>query len=500
MLMKFSTTALLVALGALLVVAQDLPSTFPHDYPGKPRGDFSPAYQSYFEVKKPLPNVTFNAGRSFAGNIPVQRAGHPNDTLFFWAFEKQRGSLTAAANQRSNEPWGIWLNGGPGTSSMYGALFENGPIRVNSDYSISSNNFSWNKVADYFWIDQPVGTGFSTAAQQGYAADEDQIGRDFLGFLANLVKVFPSLATRPLHLTGESYAGVYIPYILKTYFSMANPPVKIAKIVIGNGAIAEEQVFELLPALSVIETFPQIIGYDLDVYKFFKEQDHLCNYDINLTYPQQGLITSLPVVQPEDREIPFLSRLHRQSRLSKRNFVREVARRYAERGLSETSIAKRDREVSRAAWKRDLAGRSNGTVDSWYGCFLLDEFMDYAVNFTFPWTLSQKNPGLGFGIYNVPDALSPQANTDASVFLNDPRTRAALHAPTSKDWAQDFEFPLGELTFDPSKFMNSKIQFSSTKCVDFVAFDRPRTYDVPFGTCNQRHCARYTRCPILRQQ
>jgi carboxypeptidase C (cathepsin A) len=29
-------------------------------------------------------------------------------------------------------------------------------------------------------------------------------------FVANLVKVFPSLAHRPLYLTGESYAGRYI--------------------------------------------------------------------------------------------------------------------------------------------------------------------------------------------------------------------------------------------------------------------------------------------------
>lgn len=60
--------------------------------------------------------------------------------------------------------------------------------------------------------------------------DEDEMGRDFvsssaplsslfcrlnailvqMGFLENLVKVFPSLATRPLYLTGESYAGTYI--------------------------------------------------------------------------------------------------------------------------------------------------------------------------------------------------------------------------------------------------------------------------------------------------
>jgi carboxypeptidase D len=41
-------------------------------------------------------------------------------------------------------------------------------------------------------------------------ADEDQMAQDFLGFLSNLVLVFPSLAERPLYLTGESYAGVYI--------------------------------------------------------------------------------------------------------------------------------------------------------------------------------------------------------------------------------------------------------------------------------------------------
>ena len=61
--------------------------------------------------------------------------------------------------------------------------------------------------------------------------DEDQMGLDFvrrlqrilrvhlfiivrcdqqMNFLANLVKVFPSLKTRPLHLTGESYCGTYI--------------------------------------------------------------------------------------------------------------------------------------------------------------------------------------------------------------------------------------------------------------------------------------------------
>jgi hypothetical protein len=66
---------------------------------------------SDFEVHD-LPNITFSLPRNWAGNIPVNRANHPNDTLFFWAFEKEDGSLTRPANDQSDEPWGIWMNGG----------------------------------------------------------------------------------------------------------------------------------------------------------------------------------------------------------------------------------------------------------------------------------------------------------------------------------------------------------------------------------------------------
>ena len=59
-----------------------------------------------------MPGVTWDLPRSFAGNIGVNRPGHPNNTLFFWGFEKETGSLTAAADERADEPWGIWLNGG----------------------------------------------------------------------------------------------------------------------------------------------------------------------------------------------------------------------------------------------------------------------------------------------------------------------------------------------------------------------------------------------------
>ncbi|KAJ6581885.1 Alpha/Beta hydrolase protein [Mycena capillaripes] len=443
--LRYVSLALLAAVS--IVMSDTLPSSFPHIYPGKPTGDYSPAWQKYFQVTAPLPNVTFPLPRSFAGNIDVQRAGHPNNTLFFWALEKTSGSLTAA---KSTEPWGIWLNGGPGSSSMVGFFLENGPVRIAANGTISQNPYSWNKVADYIWIDQPVGTGFATADAAGYIADEDQMGADFMGFLANLVKVFPNLATRPLHLTGESYAGVYIPYIMKAYFSMAKPPVKIAKIAIGDGSIASDEVFELLPALSVLETYPQLIGYDQEVYNYFKEQEHLCGYDINLTYPQNGIIPTVHFTDATDRDVPFLQK----TKYAKRGLVAEIAQRYAELETTERDLISHQRQ--RGTWKRDLSLRANGTLDPWYGCALLPEFIDYALNYSAPWNIS----GQDFNVYDITDPYgSPSL---APTFLNDPRTVAALHAPTSQAWEQSFEFVFGELEDDPSPVpMNFLSEFAT---------------------------------------
>ncbi|KAG6812783.1 hypothetical protein H0H92_000553 [Tricholoma furcatifolium] len=308
---------------------------------------------------------------------------------------------------------------------MYGLFFENGPIRINPDYSIKSNNYSWSHLADYFWIDQPVGVGYSTADADGYVADEDQVGADFMGFLGNLVKVFPHLATRPLHLTGESYSGYYIPYIMKAYFGLENPPVNIAKIAIGDGSITSGQVFELLPAL---------IGYDQEVYKYFEAQAKLCHYDVNLTYPQNGVIPPVPLTLPSERDVPFFMKSS-----SRQSFKAELAKRYARQ---ERKLSRRERERKRAAWKRDfLTGRSFDVIDPWYGCLQLDMFIDYALNYTFPWTLGFETGN--FDVYDVTDATNPSINQDASVFLNDPRTRDALHAPKSKSWALSFEYVFG---------------------------------------------------------
>jgi len=55
----------------------------------------------------------------------------------------------------------IWLNGGPGCSSLDGALLELGPYRANPNGTLYPNPGAWNQKMNVLFLDQPVGTGFS---------------------------------------------------------------------------------------------------------------------------------------------------------------------------------------------------------------------------------------------------------------------------------------------------------------------------------------------------
>ncbi|KAJ6483116.1 alpha/beta-hydrolase [Mycena sanguinolenta] len=382
---------LLLSIGLAVVLPYALATqnwSSPAHYPGKPTGGYSPEWQNYFEVTDPPENVTWPLPRNWAGSISTRTVGNENNTAFFWGFEKTNGSLT---DTNSTEPWMIFLAGGPGYSSIASMLLENiGPIAVTKD-SLGPNNNSWHNIADIFFVDNPVGTGYSTVGKGGYPADQEQVASDFLGFLHGLVKVFPGLKMRPLHLVGESYAGRFIPYILKAYFGMdpADRPVTFTngKIGCSNPALSEANLFENIPIVRVIETYPQLINYDTKMYDYLREQAHICKFDLDLTYPQMG--GKLPYT-------PFTKGM--------------------DHGLS-----------SIPPFNTTLTGKMN----PFWGCDLLDAVTAYALNLTYPWN----QLGLNFDFFDIPYTVNPiTENLHPHDWMNLNTTRAALHAPRNKIW------------------------------------------------------------------
>ncbi|CAB4251994.1 similar to Saccharomyces cerevisiae YGL203C KEX1 Protease involved in the processing of killer toxin and alpha factor precursor [Maudiozyma barnettii] len=145
----------------------------------------------------------------------------------------------------------FWLNGGPGCSSMDGALVESGPLRIDAKGNAYLNQNSWASRADMVFVDQPAGTGFSATKGDSNGnnipLDDnlEDVALHFCQFLINYFQVFPQDIHKKIILAGESYAGQYIPHIataivnFEQYPELKNnmPHFDLAALLIGNGWI-----------------------------------------------------------------------------------------------------------------------------------------------------------------------------------------------------------------------------------------------------------------------
>lgn len=417
----------------------------PHIYPGMPSTPYGPDWQHYFKVNT-WPYVNFSMPVSYAGSVSVNRADFVNNTLFFVAFEKGNSSLVAAEGERSSEPWMIWLNGGPGSSSMYGLFEEHGPLRYSrtvlpgggSSNQFIENPFSWHRLADIFYVDQPVGTGYSTVSLNGEVPDEDAMGQDFAHFLSNLVSIFPSLRHRPLYLVGESYAGTYIPYIAKTLFGMTQPPVRLAKIAIGDGTLGSESTCRQHPIPSILQTYPQLINFSSVAYEYYVKQWRLCRYNAILEYPAKSLYP--PLGNPDYPTYARAPYNLDNVRSKLRTLIKLASAGVGEDEIfHEGRIYRRRSENSSGLIRRwDSAG-----IDSYFGCDVWENMIQYATEQTPFWET------YSFDVYRISDALNPPVPSNTTLYLNDPKVRAALHAPDHR-WQQSRPYPFSGSYVDPS--------------------------------------------------
>lgn len=96
----------------------------------------------------------------------------------------------------------LWLQGGPGASSQFGAFTENGPIRITKD-GLKETGYAWNIIGHTVFIDQPLGVGFSRGLpKHDPITSARQAGDHLLNFLNNLYIQWPALKKSPLYITG----------------------------------------------------------------------------------------------------------------------------------------------------------------------------------------------------------------------------------------------------------------------------------------------------------
>ncbi|CAI9092711.1 OLC1v1028029C1 [Oldenlandia corymbosa var. corymbosa] len=185
------------------------------------------------ELITSLPGQPANSPfKQYSGYI-VTDAQHGR-ALFYYFVE-------AKAENPSALPLTLWLNGGPGCSSLgFGAFMEHGPFQPANGGQLTSNKYSWNLVSNMLYVESPIGVGFSYSnTSSDYNNWNDaETAQDNLQFIINWFKEFPRYRNSDLYLTGESYAGHYIPQLASLLIEynkrQNNRPINLKAIALGN--------------------------------------------------------------------------------------------------------------------------------------------------------------------------------------------------------------------------------------------------------------------------
>lgn len=166
--------------------------------------------------------------------------------MHFWFVESE--------NDPEHDPLVLWFNGGPGASSLYGMLVELGPFLL-SDLSYSGiiyeqtgmpqliyNNNGWQKFANVLALSMPPPVGFSYCTPPGPSASGSDCGEwndtstaDVTYFALNSwLKEFPQFKSNNMFVTGESYAGVYVPMLVQRILDNPSDGINLHGFAVGD--------------------------------------------------------------------------------------------------------------------------------------------------------------------------------------------------------------------------------------------------------------------------
>jgi cathepsin A (carboxypeptidase C) len=117
-------------------------------------------------------------------------------------------------------------------------VYWNSPCLVNAAGNETTYNpYSWNSFANVIYLDQPIQVGYSYGSSR--VSNTDESAKATYAFLTLFFEEFPQYAENDFHISGESYAGHYLPAlgkeIVKHQQSSSPPNFSLDSVLIGNG-------------------------------------------------------------------------------------------------------------------------------------------------------------------------------------------------------------------------------------------------------------------------
>lgn len=164
-----------------------------------------------------LPGATELDFLLYAGSVDLADSEREDDASSQNSLSQRRlfyALAESASKTKDSDPLVLWLNGGPGCSSLAGGfLSELGPFYPSpGGKSLIKNQYRWNSEANVLFLDSPAFVGWSWSDDpDDVKVGDKRVAEDSYVFLQRWLERFPRYKNRKFWIAGESYGGHYVP-------------------------------------------------------------------------------------------------------------------------------------------------------------------------------------------------------------------------------------------------------------------------------------------------
>ncbi|KAG6831761.1 hypothetical protein H0H92_007913 [Tricholoma furcatifolium] len=161
----------------------------------------------------------------------------------------------------------------------------------------------------------PTFSGLSSQLGQGTPniSNDDELAAEVTGFLEQFLEVFSELKGKDFYVSGESYAGFYVPYIANWIYEHPGLDLNLKGIWIADPSLSYDVVQQEIPALRFAQANQNLFPFNSSFWASLQSISDDCGYTDYLTdfvtYPPQGQLP-LPVATNGTFTVTPACRIH----------------------------------------------------------------------------------------------------------------------------------------------------------------------------------------------